>query len=111
MVRAEQRGRATFPDLVLVVVIDPVDLDHTAVTIYSMAKGSTSRRAQEATQEQRAGSLLARGGIEDNEMSAGVQRGWRAGANAFVEFGRHESAIGHFHATLDACLGASAGRA
>jgi choline monooxygenase len=33
-------------------------------------------------------------------MSAGVQRGLHAGANAFLEFGRHESAIGHFHATL-----------
>ena len=34
-------------------------------------------------------------------MSEGVQRGLHAGANKFVEFGRHESAIGHFHATLD----------
>lgn len=101
---------ATFPDLVLVVVIDPVDLGHTAVTMYSMAKGSTSHRARGATEEQRAGSLLALGGIEDNDMSAGVQRGLRAGANAFVEFGRHESAIGHFHAILDGCLAASAGR-
>jgi hypothetical protein len=28
----------------------------------------------------------------------------RAGANAFVEFGRHECAIGHFHECLDARL-------
>ena len=34
-------------------------------------------------------------------MSEGVQRGLHAGANTFVEFGRHESALGHFHATLD----------
>ena len=34
-------------------------------------------------------------------MSEGVQRGLRAGANSFLEFGSHESAIGHFHATLD----------
>jgi hypothetical protein len=39
--------------------------------------------------------------VEDNEMSEGVQRGLHSGANEFVEFGRHESAIGHFHATLD----------
>ena len=62
------------------------------------------RQLDRAEQEQRARSLLARGGVEDNEMSAGVQRGLRAGANSFVEFGRHESAIGHFHATLDARL-------
>ncbi|MGE5696296.1 MAG: aromatic ring-hydroxylating oxygenase subunit alpha [Candidatus Sericytochromatia bacterium] len=102
---------ATFPNLVLVVVIDPVDLDHTTVTIYSMAKTSSPRRTRDSTEEERAGTLLARGGVEDNEMSAGVQRGLHAGANLFVEFGRHESAIGHFHATLDACLAASAGRA
>ncbi|MDT5065087.1 MAG: hypothetical protein QOK02_1242, partial [Mycobacterium sp.] len=34
-------------------------------------------------------------------MSEGVQRGLHAGANEFVEFGRHESAIGRFHAHLD----------
>ena len=39
--------------------------------------------------------------LEDNEMSEGVQRGLHAGANTFVEFGTHESAIGRFHATLD----------
>jgi hypothetical protein len=46
--------------------------------------------------------------LEDNEMSAGVQRGSHAGANAFVDFGRHESAIGHFHANLDQRLALSA---
>jgi choline monooxygenase len=39
--------------------------------------------------------------VEDNEMSEGVQRGLHAGANTFVEFGKHESAIGRFHANLD----------
>ena len=48
-----------------------------------------------------AGSFIAMGTVEDNEMTAGVQRGLHAGANEFVEFGRHESAAGHFHATLD----------
>jgi choline monooxygenase len=97
---------ATFPDLVLMVVIDPIDVGHTTVTIYSMVTPEVAQRAQTSSgeQEQRASSLLARGGVEDNEMSAGVQRGLRAGANSFVEFGRHESAIGHFHATLDARL-------
>ena len=54
-----------------------------------------------------AGSFIARGLVEDNEMSAGVQRGLHSGANEFVEFGRHESAIGHFHATLDERLARS----
>jgi choline monooxygenase len=102
---------ATFPDLVLMVVVDPVDVDHTMMTMYSMVEPGIAQRLQVNTGEQRdasgAGSLLARGGIEDNEMSAAVQRGLLAGANSFVEFGRHESAIGHFHATLDARLAES----
>jgi choline monooxygenase len=95
----------TFPDFVLVAVIDPVDIDHTTVTVYAMATPEVARRAEgnlhEANDASGGRTLLARGAVEDNEMSAGVQRGLHAGANAFVEFGRHESAIGHFHATLD----------
>ena len=96
---------ATFPDFVLLVVIDPVDIDHSTVTSYAMVTPEVARRAESNPREwndaSRGRTLLARGAVEDNEMSAGVQRGLRAGANAFVEFGRHESAIGHFHATLD----------
>jgi choline monooxygenase len=101
---------ATFPDLVLMVVIDPVDIDHSTVTIYSMAKAEAVQRASLNPPTNPAGTLVARGAVEDNEMSAGVQRGLHAGANSFVEFGRHESAIGHFHATLDERLARSAGR-
>jgi phenylpropionate dioxygenase-like ring-hydroxylating dioxygenase large terminal subunit len=88
---------ATFPDQVIVVVVDPVDVDHSRITTYNL---STAEIAE--TQHGETGAtLLQRGALEDNEMSAGVQRGLHAGANEFVEFGRHESAIGHFHATLD----------
>jgi choline monooxygenase len=96
---------ATFPDFVLLVVIDPVDIDHSTVTTYAMVTPEVARRAESNPRElddaSRGRTLLARGALEDNDMSAGVQRGLRAGANAFVEFGRHECAIGHFHATLD----------
>jgi phenylpropionate dioxygenase-like ring-hydroxylating dioxygenase large terminal subunit len=93
---------ATFPDQVLAVVIDPIDIDHTTVTTYGMAgPGVVAERAPTGGGR----GLLAEGALEDNAMSAGVQQGFRADANAFVEFGRHESAIGHFHATLDARLG------
>jgi phenylpropionate dioxygenase-like ring-hydroxylating dioxygenase large terminal subunit len=99
---------ATFPDFVLLVVIDPVDIDHSTLTTYAMVTPEVARRAHSNPREghdaSRGRTLLARGAVEDNEMSAGVQRGLRAGANAFVEFGRHESAIGHFHATLDVRL-------
>jgi phenylpropionate dioxygenase-like ring-hydroxylating dioxygenase large terminal subunit len=95
----------TFPDFVLLVVIDPVDIGNTTLTTFAMVTPEVARQAQssrrEGTDASGGRTLLARGAVEDNEMSAGVQRGLYAGANAFVEFGRHESAIGHFHATLD----------
>jgi choline monooxygenase len=98
---------ATFPDQVLAVVMDPIDVDHTTVTTYGMAgPGVVAERAPTGGGR----GLLAEGALEDNAMSAGVQQGFHADANAFVEFGRHESAIGHFHATLDARLGRLAER-
>ncbi len=93
---------ATFPNQVLVITIDPVDVDHTNITIHAMATPEVaeyvSANPGAADDPQ---SLLNAGGVEDNEMSEGVQRGLHAGANAFVEFGTHESAIGRFHANLD----------
>jgi choline monooxygenase len=93
---------ATFPNQVLVITIDPIDVEHTTVTIYAMVTPDVAERVS-ANPDAGTGatSLLNEGGVEDNEMSEGVQRGLHAGANTFVEFGTHESAIGHFHATLD----------
>jgi phenylpropionate dioxygenase-like ring-hydroxylating dioxygenase large terminal subunit len=93
---------ATFPNQLLLITIDPVDVDHTTVTLYAMVTPEVAEYVSanpDAADHPR--SLLNAGGVEDNEMSEGVQRGLHAGANAFVEFGRHESAIGRFHATLD----------
>jgi phenylpropionate dioxygenase-like ring-hydroxylating dioxygenase large terminal subunit len=91
---------ATFPGLVLMAVIDPVDVGHSMFTVYSMAKSELAERASLDPPVNPAGTLVARGAVEDNEMSAAVQRGLRSGANEFLEFGRHESAIGHFHSNL-----------
>ena len=93
---------ATFPNQVLVITIDPVDIDHTTVTIYAMVTPRVAEHVS-ANPDAAAGArnLFNDGGVEDNEMSEGVQRGLHAGANTFVEFGTHESAIGHFHANLD----------
>ena len=93
---------ATFPDQVIVIVVDPIDVDHSRITTYRL----TTPEIAEATgialaQQIGAPNLLERGALEDNEMSVGVQHGLRAGANTFVEFGRHESAIGHFHGVLN----------
>jgi choline monooxygenase len=104
---------ATFPDLVLVIVVDPVDIDHSTLVVYTMARPDFVDRADRVSGDSPsnpagAGSFIARGAVEDNEMSVGVQRGLHSGANEFVEFGCHESAIGHFHATLDERLAAIA---
>jgi phenylpropionate dioxygenase-like ring-hydroxylating dioxygenase large terminal subunit len=98
---------ATFPDAVLMVVIDPVGIGQTMMTNYAMARPEVAERIALDPSFDPADTLLTRGGAEDNEMSAGVQRGLAAGANAFLEFGRHESAIGHFHANLAARLGSA----
>jgi choline monooxygenase len=93
---------ATFPDQRLLITIDPVDVDHSTVTIYAMATPAVAeKRSANAGGAAGARNMLEVGGVEDNEMSEGVQRGLHAGANTFLEFGRHESAIGRFHATLD----------
>jgi choline monooxygenase len=99
---------ATFPNVVSVVAIDPVDVEHSTITIYSMVRpevidGDTPNPVG-------TGSFIDRGLVEDNEMSEGVQRGLHSGANTFVEFGRHESAAGHFHSNLDERLARSADR-
>ncbi len=101
---------ATFPDQVLVVAIDPVAIDHSTVTIYAMTTAAVAEHISINSinpDDAGARSLLAAGALEDNEMSEGVQRGLHAGANTFLEFGRHESAIGRFHATLDERLESS----
>jgi phenylpropionate dioxygenase-like ring-hydroxylating dioxygenase large terminal subunit len=92
----------TFPNQVLLITIDPVDVEHTTVTIHAMVTPEVAEYMSanpETADDPR--SLLNTGGDEDNEMSEGVQRGLHAGANTFLEFGRNESAIGRFHATLD----------
>jgi choline monooxygenase len=102
---------ATFPDLVIVVVVDPIDVDHSRITTYNLVTPEIAEAVTSAAGHGNAATtLLQRGALEDNEMSVGVQRGLHAGANDFVEFGRHESAIGHFHATLDQRLMLSAER-
>ncbi len=103
---------ATFPDLLIMVAVDPVDVGHCTQTLYAMVRPEVAERAARdhgPNNPSGESSFIARGTIEDNEMTEGVQRGLHTGANAFVEFGRHESAAGHFHATLDERLARFAG--
>jgi phenylpropionate dioxygenase-like ring-hydroxylating dioxygenase large terminal subunit len=104
---------ATFPDRVTMIVVDPIDIDHTTLTTYSLTADAMANPAvsgdDRAADSSGGRSLIDQGAIEDNAMSIAVQRGLHAGANQFVEFGRHEAAIGHFHRTLDEGLARLAG--
>lgn len=103
---------ATFTDQISVIVVDPIDVDHSTITSYTFVTPEVEAAASAAAAQHsgRTPTLIEQGLVEDNEMSAGVQRGLRSGANSFVEFGRHESAIGHFHANLDRRLALLTGR-
>jgi phenylpropionate dioxygenase-like ring-hydroxylating dioxygenase large terminal subunit len=93
---------ATFPDMAIVATIDPIDLDHSTFTVFTLTAAEPSSPADEGGASDRltGRALVDAGGVEDNAMSLAVQRGMHAGANEFVEFGRYESAIGHFHRNL-----------
>lgn len=72
---------ATFPDVISMVSIDPVDVDHSTVTVYSMVRPDVAERASLDASSNLVGqgSFIERGLVEDNEMSAGVQRGLQSG--------------------------------
>ncbi|HKU41275.1 MAG TPA: SRPBCC family protein [Polyangiales bacterium] len=92
---------ATFPEVTLVVVIDPIDVAQTTLTTYSLAQLAPATDTHPADAGR---SLVEQGAREDNAMSMAVQRGLASGANTWLEFGRYESAIGHFHRQLAALL-------
>lgn len=98
---------STFPRLTLVSVIDPLAIDSSRITTFLLTSGEPNPDGSEPISSGTA--LAAEGAAEDTELSLAVQAGFRAGANDTIVFGRNESAIGHFHRTLDAALeGASA---
>jgi choline monooxygenase len=111
---------ATFPDQVSVIVIDPIDVGSSQLTTYTMFHTDGRNAANPPvpadgveTSPSGAGDeppLLVRGALEDDAMSLGVQAGLATGANTVLEFGRHESAIGHFHRQLDDVLDGAARR-
>jgi phenylpropionate dioxygenase-like ring-hydroxylating dioxygenase large terminal subunit len=104
---------ATFPSNLFLVVLEPLAIDRTHVVTYVLGKpdagaarpprdeplGDDVRPAQK-----RGLDLVDAGGAEDRAMVLSVQRGIASGANEFLEFGRFESAIVHFHRALDAAV-------
>jgi len=89
---------STFPDCMQVVVLEPLGLELTRQHMFLLADCEADEKAMAAIFEGQ--EFAKRGAIEDREVVLGAQRGLKAGANKFLEFGLFESAIGRFHKVL-----------
>jgi len=88
----------------VLLVLEPLAVDRTNVVAYSMTnRGGDPVEALEAAK--RDAHFAETGASEDRAMVSAIQRGVGSDANESFVFGRFESAIVHFHRTLDAALG------
>ena len=94
---------ATFPTSMVMVVLEPLALDRTALLTYALTSAE-HREGSGREAAQAAGNFLDAGAAEDREVACAIQRGLASRANEFFEFGRFEGAIGHFHRGLHAVL-------
>lgn len=90
----------TFPGRVLLVVLEPLAVDRTAMFTYAMRQHSVGESAAKGVD------LVNDGAAEDFAVARTIQQGLSSGANEHLQFGRFEGAIAHFHRTLDAALAA-----
>ncbi len=98
---------ATFPHFIFLVAIEPLAIDRTRAHTYITADGCSGRGAvaeRVRTTSAEGAALIAAGAAEDNAVTCAIQQGLASGANEFLEFGRFEAAIGHFHRNLQAAL-------
>jgi phenylpropionate dioxygenase-like ring-hydroxylating dioxygenase large terminal subunit len=98
---------ATFPVNRFLVVLEPLAIDRTLLITYLLARpGEADRRTEASTRplNLRGLELVDAGGAEDRAVACAVQRGLASGANEFLEFGRFEGAITHFHRVLHAVI-------
>jgi phenylpropionate dioxygenase-like ring-hydroxylating dioxygenase large terminal subunit len=93
---------ATLPKRLLMVVLEPVSVGVTNYVNYMLAEPRPPGAEKPAAS--RAAELDGKGAREDREVVESIQRGLDGGANEFLEFGRFEGAIAHFHRGLDAAL-------
>ena len=87
---------------ITMVVPEPVSVDRTREFVYQLA--SKARRTSGASDAQRDRDFVAVGAAEDLAVAVAVQHGLASGANEFLEFGRFEGAITHFHDQLHQAL-------
>ncbi len=94
---------ATFPGRIVLAVVEPLAVDRSSLVTYALTNRAEDD-AEVQAELRRGGALVDLGATEDREMACRVQRGLASGANEFLEFGRFEGAIGHFHRALHAAL-------
>lgn len=102
-----------FPNVVVTVlshhtnliVLEPVALDMTKLITYRLTnRGSSSTPELRETVERDAEFVDQTGAAEDRAVVRSIQCGLGSGANSVFTFGLFESAIAHFHRSLDAIL-------
>lgn len=93
---------ATFPRRRVVAILEPLDLVTTRVVTFNLSDRPSEPDSAQAMR--RDADFVTAGAREDREVACAIQRGLASGANDFLEFGRFESALAHFHACLDAAL-------
>jgi phenylpropionate dioxygenase-like ring-hydroxylating dioxygenase large terminal subunit len=98
-----------FPNVLVIVlsrhtkllILEPVGIDRTKMVSYAFANGSGDEAMSEAKRD---AEFSTTGAAEDRAVVCAIQRGLASGANEAFTFGHFESAIVHFHRTLDAAL-------
>jgi phenylpropionate dioxygenase-like ring-hydroxylating dioxygenase large terminal subunit len=86
------------------VVLEPLGLDRTRSVNYTLTNGGVDPEQALAAAQRDAEFVGNSGAAEDRAVIEAIQRGIDSGANDAFTFGRFESAIVHFHKTLDAEL-------
>ena len=93
----------TFPTNIAMVILEPLAIDRTLVITHTLTDRPENQ--PEAQAEVKKGEdFVNLGAVEDREVAIAIQRGLASGANQFFEFGRFETALSHFHRSLDAAL-------
>jgi phenylpropionate dioxygenase-like ring-hydroxylating dioxygenase large terminal subunit len=87
-----------------VVILEPLSVDRTRQITYTLTNGGGDDPEALAEAKRDAEFVGTTGAAEDRAVVQAIQRGLASGANDVFTFGRYESAIVHFHRTLDAAL-------
>ncbi|MBV8949441.1 MAG: aromatic ring-hydroxylating dioxygenase subunit alpha [Actinobacteria bacterium] len=92
------------------VVLEPEAVDRTRFVTYQLVSGGTEllngarNNNDDKAAARRDVEFVQLGAAEDNAVALAVQRGLASGANEFLEFGRFEGALTHFHKELRALI-------